>query len=303
PRPSSAPAEPEKTSRRARPARYRRIPRRARRSEALSGRPASSVPPPEPSTTIASAGATTDAPASQAARRLAAGVKADTMKSARAAAPSRRHARRGDEAVAGIIRAAAGTDAREGRVPDAPVRSGMTKRCRRWLAWLIASGVVASVAYTNRRALATAVQLMAPAELRWLIPAAVATLLLGALIYLTVVGILDPGRLSLALVPGATLAGLAAWLYVLQRDRRRLTSVALGAARHLARALGRRWPEESVRGFLDEYYAGKDIIRRRPGAFCRMLGLQYLAVGCDATALYMAFLALGQSPQAWVVLL
>ena len=133
--------------------------------------------------------------------------------------------------------------------------------------------------------------------------AAVATLLLGALIYLAVVGILDPGRLSLALVPGATLAGLAAWLYVLQRDRRRLTSVALGAARRLARALGRRWSEEPVRGFLDEYYAGKDIIRRRPGAFCRMLGFQYVAVGGDATALYMAFLALGQSPPAWVVLL
>ena len=34
-----------------------------------------------------------------------------------------------------------------------------------------------------------------------------------------------------------------------------------------------------------------------------MLGLPYLAVGCDAAALYMAFLALGQSPKAWVVLL
>ncbi len=275
-------------------------------------------------------------------------------------------------------------------MPNTRDRAGLTTRLAprrpRRLAWLMAPGIVAFVAYTNRQALATAVQLMGRAALWWLIPAAlaiagvylcraavygipltvlgysftrsflwatalvatsihqlipsggvsgyafltfalnqrgvpagkaslialidtlsnaaaVATLLLGSLVYLAIVGVLDAGRLSLALVPGAALVGLAAWLYVLQRDRHRLSAVVLGAASRLANSLGRRWSEEPIRGFLDEYYAGKDIIRRKPEAFCRMLGLPYLAVGCDAAALYMAFLALGQSPKAWVVLL
>ena len=266
------------------------------------------------------------------------------------------------------------------------MRQRLDPRLLRWLAWLLAPGVVAFVAYTNRRTLAMAFLLMEQATLWWLLPAglaiagvyccraavysipltllgdsvtrsflwatalvttaihqmipsggasgyafltfalnrrgvssgkaslialidtlsnaaAVGTLVLGSLIYLAVVGVLDTGRLPLALVPGVALVGLAGGLYVLQRDRRRLSAVVLGAASRLARWLGRGSAEEPVRAFLDEYYAGKDIIRSRPGAFGRMVGLQYLAVGCDGAALYMAFLALGQSPRAWIVLM
>jgi glycosyltransferase 2 family protein len=275
-------------------------------------------------------------------------------------------------------------------VPDSRDRTGMTrrvdKRRLRWLVWLIAPGVVAFAAYTNREALAAAVGLLGHARLWWLAPAAgaiagvylcratvysipltvlgysftrsflwatalvatsihqlipsggaagyafltfalsrrgvaagkaslialidtlssaaaVATLVLGSLVYLAGAGAVDPRRLALAALPAAALAGLAGWLYVLQRHRRRLSAVVLGAVGRLARVLGREWSEAPVRSFLDEYYAGKDIIRRQPGAFCRMVALQYLAVGCDAAALYMAFLALGESPRAWVVLM
>jgi glycosyltransferase 2 family protein len=133
--------------------------------------------------------------------------------------------------------------------------------------------------------------------------AAVATLVVSSLVYLAGTGALHPGRLALAVLPGAALAGVAAWLYVLQRQRQRLSAFVLGAVGWLARVLGRQWSMEPVRSFLNEYYAGKDIIRRRPGAFWRVIALQYLALGCDAAALYMAFLALGAAPRAWVVLM
>ena len=260
------------------------------------------------------------------------------------------------------------------------------RRLFRWLLWVIGPGVVASVAYTNRGALAMAVRLMREAALWWLVPAvlaicgvylcraavysvpltvlgysftrpflwstaliatslhqlvpaggasgyafltfalhrcgvpggqaslialidtlsyaiAVATLLIASLVYLLSGGGLLAGRLPLAFAPGILAATLAAYVYYLQRDQRRFTGLVIGLKNRLAALVGRAWADEPIRSFLDEYYAGKAVIRRHPGAFYRMVGLQYLAVGCDVAALYIAFLALGQPPKAWIVLM
>jgi hypothetical protein len=48
-----------------------------------------------------------------------------------------------------------------------------------------------------------------------------------------------------------------------------------------------------VRAFLDDYFRGKTLVARRRRAFAWMIGFQYVAVACDAAALYAAFLALG----------
>ncbi len=58
-----------------------------------------------------------------------------------------------------------------------------------------------------------------------------------------------------------------------------------------------------MRAFLREYYEGKRLIRGRRGMFSRMLGFQFLAVACDACALYMACLALDVTPPVWTVLM
>jgi uncharacterized protein (TIRG00374 family) len=255
----------------------------------------------------------------------------------------------------------------------------------RWLAWLIAPGVVAFVAYTNRDDLARAADLMGHASLAWMVPAAcaiggvylcraavyatplatlgfsftrsflwstalvatsvhqlvptggasgyafltfalhrrgvpggqaslialidtlsyavaVATLVIASVIYLATGGVLDARRLPLAVGPGLLAVALAGWVYHVQGDRARFTRLAVRIKDRLAARLGREWSDGPIRRFLDEYYAGKAVIRRRPGVFFRMIGFQFLAVGCDATALYMAFLALGLTPKVWVVL-
>ncbi|PYM07411.1 MAG: hypothetical protein DMD82_05445 [Candidatus Rokuibacteriota bacterium] len=254
----------------------------------------------------------------------------------------------------------------------------------RWLLWVIGPGVVASVAYANRGALAMAVRLMREAALWWLVPAilaiggvylcraavysvaltvlgysftrpflwstaliatslhqlvpaggasgyafltfalhrwgvpggqaslialidtlsyavAVATLLLAGLVYPLTGGVRGAGDLPLALAPGILAVTLAAYVYFLQRDPRRFTGLAIALKNRLAAVVGRRWADAPIRNFFDEYYAGKAVIQSHPGAFYRMVGFQYLAVGCDAAALYVAFLALGQSPPVWVV--
>lgn len=132
---------------------------------------------------------------------------------------------------------------------------------------------------------------------------ALATLVIASLLYLAATGGPPAWRLPVTFGPGLVVLALAAYLYALQGDQRRFTGLAGRLADRVAALLGRRWSGAPVRRFLDEYYAGKAAMRRRPSAFYRMLGLQYLAVGCDATALYLAFLALGRSPRLTVVLM
>jgi uncharacterized protein (TIRG00374 family) len=102
---------------------------------------------------------------------------------------------------------------------------------------------------------------------------------------------------------GVAILVFAGWVYRQQRDHPRFVARVLRVKSRLARWLGRDWPDAPVRQFLDEYYRGKAIIGRRPAAFAGMLGLQYLAVGCDAAALYASFLALGTRPAPWVVVM
>ena len=132
---------------------------------------------------------------------------------------------------------------------------------------------------------------------------AIATLVIGALVWLGVSGNLHVASLRGLFVPGVAILAIGVWIYWLQRDRRRFVPLVLRLGRRLVTALGRRWREEPVREFLDEFYRGKALILRRRRAFIGMLGLQYAAVACDATAVYTAFAALGRWPQPWVVLL
>lgn len=131
--------------------------------------------------------------------------------------------------------------------------------------------------------------------------AAVAMLVAGSLIYLAISETSAAGAIALGLAPGIGLVVLAAWVYALQRDRERFIPLALRLARRAGAVLHRQWPEAPIRRFLEEYYEGKAVIRRHPPAFYRMVGFQCLAVCCDAAALYMAFLAVGVAPKAWVV--
>src|SRR5262249_53663748 len=81
----------------------------------------------------------------------------------------------------------------------------------------------------------------------------------------------------------------------------RLERIVIGTKRRLERLLGRHWSDAPLRKFLAEYDRGKTMIARRPGGFVQMLALQYVAVGADAAALYLAFLALGVPPPPWTV--
>jgi uncharacterized protein (TIRG00374 family) len=92
-------------------------------------------------------------------------------------------------------------------------------------------------------------------------------------------------------------------VYWLQRDRSRCLRLVLKAERRLAGLFHSRWPEAGVRKFLDDYFHGKEIVSQRRRAFAWMIGFQYIAVACDAAALYSAFVALHLLPSVWVVLL
>ncbi len=133
--------------------------------------------------------------------------------------------------------------------------------------------------------------------------AAMATLVLATLAYLLVSGAVGAAGVGAAAGPGVLLLGLAGLMYVAQRDHGRLERLALGAKDRLARTLGRQWSDRPVRRFVDEYFAGKTVITRHRHAYLRMVGFQYLAVGCDAGALYLAFFALGLGPHPWTVLM
>jgi hypothetical protein len=132
---------------------------------------------------------------------------------------------------------------------------------------------------------------------------ALATLVAAAMIAVVAGGLSSPTRLLASFGPGFVLLVVFVWIYRLQRHRARFTRVVLRAQRALARLLGRAWDDERTRKFLGEYYEGKAVIRRRPGAFFGMIGFQYLAIAWDAAALYLCFLALGTRPPVGVVFL
>lgn len=131
---------------------------------------------------------------------------------------------------------------------------------------------------------------------------AVATLLVAAAAYLALTGRLELETVGGALAPGAVIVALASYAYHLQRDRRRCTAVVLRLAARLGFASsGSRWSDDTIRAFLDQYFEAKTVMAARHTAFARMVALQYLAFACDATALYLAFRALGLGPAAWLV--
>lgn len=132
---------------------------------------------------------------------------------------------------------------------------------------------------------------------------AVATLVVSALVALGATGNLDVAAFRSLFVAGVLILAVGVWIYWLQRERRRFAPLVLRLSRRVVTSLGRRWREEPVCEFLDEFYRAKALIRRRRGAFFGMVGLQYATVACDAAALYTAFAALGQWPRPWVVVL
>ncbi len=131
---------------------------------------------------------------------------------------------------------------------------------------------------------------------------AAATLVIIALIDIGLTGALK-ARALLAFAPGTVLAALAVWVYWRQRDRAGFIRLVLHLQKRMARLLRARWPEAPVRDFLEEYYRGKAVLARHPGAFLRMIGLQYLAVGADASAVYLTFVAVGADPSPVVIFL
>jgi uncharacterized protein (TIRG00374 family) len=121
---------------------------------------------------------------------------------------------------------------------------------------------------------------------------AAATLVVAAVVYLGLRGGL-PGRILLVgFGPGLIIVAAGALVYWLQRDRQRFVPLVLTLQQKAGALLGRRWPEAPTRAFLDEYYAGKAVIGRRPLIFGRMVGLQYLAVGADGATLYFTLVSL-----------
>jgi len=132
---------------------------------------------------------------------------------------------------------------------------------------------------------------------------AVATLVITALVWLAVTGNLHIAAFQTLFVAGVAFLAVGGWLYWLQRERQRLTPIVLRVGRRVVTWLGRRWREEPVHEYLEEFYRGKALIGRRPRAFIGMMGLQYVAVGCDAAVLYTSFVALGDWPRFWIVLL
>jgi uncharacterized protein (TIRG00374 family) len=122
---------------------------------------------------------------------------------------------------------------------------------------------------------------------------AAATLVIAALLYLGFGGGL-PGRILLVgFGPGLAIVALGGLVYWLQRDRRRFVPLGLRLQQKVGALLGRAWPDEPLRAFLDDYYKGKEVVGRHPRIFGRMVLLQYVAVGADGTALYLTLVSLG----------
>src|SRR5690349_5188083 len=133
--------------------------------------------------------------------------------------------------------------------------------------------------------------------------AALATLVVAGASYLLAAGIIGSRSLVTSFAPGLLLVVLALGAYWLQRDAARCRRLVLAAARRVTRLVGVRSHTTGVEQFLDEYFRAKAILSRRPRAWAWMMSWQYVAVVCDASAVYAAFLALGALPRPWVVLL
>ncbi len=133
--------------------------------------------------------------------------------------------------------------------------------------------------------------------------ASLGVLVIVSLAYLAVRGSLQLGRLGTVLGPGAVALVVGIWIYRRQRDRHRFVAAVLHGKNVLASLVGRHWPDAPIATFFDEYYEGKSLISRRPRAFLKMIGLQFLAVVCDTAALYLAFLAIGLAPNVVQVLI
>jgi glycosyltransferase 2 family protein len=129
----------------------------------------------------------------------------------------------------------------------------------------------------------------------------IATLVVVSLIYLTLSGDLRIHGVLVALGPAAVIIVLVAYVYRLQTERESFVQLVLRWKNRFASLLRRRWSDQPIRNFLDQYYDGKELIRRHRGAFYTMVGLQYLAIGCDCVALYLVLAALGVFPRVWVV--
>jgi uncharacterized protein (TIRG00374 family) len=133
--------------------------------------------------------------------------------------------------------------------------------------------------------------------------AALATLVAGGVGYLLAAGIMGSRSLATAFAPGLVLVGLGLGVYWVQRDRARCRRAVLATHRRLAGLVGARGQPSTLQQFLDDYFKAKEILGRRGRAFARMMSWQYVAVACDAAAVYSVFVALGTWPPLWVVLL
>jgi hypothetical protein len=131
--------------------------------------------------------------------------------------------------------------------------------------------------------------------------AAMATLVAASLAWLAATGLLPAGVAGGLVVPGLGVVAAIAGLWWFQRDQTRLALAVLRLKDGVARRLGRRWPDEPIHRFLGQFFEGKAVIGRHPRSFLRMVGLQYITVGCDVAALYLAFVALGRRPSPDVV--
>jgi uncharacterized protein (TIRG00374 family) len=132
---------------------------------------------------------------------------------------------------------------------------------------------------------------------------ATGTLVIAALAYVGVAGGIEPTALAIGFGPGAALFGVGVWVYALQRNAARFIPLVLRTGRRVFARLRLPWREAGVRGFLEEYYRGKAMISHHPRSFLAMIGLQYVAVLLDASALACAFAALGAVPPVWIVFL
>src|SRR5262245_9846131 len=122
---------------------------------------------------------------------------------------------------------------------------------------------------------------------------ATATLVIGALCWAGAAGALRGPALILGFAPGSALVAVGVWIYWLQRKRARFVRHVLRLERWLTQRFGVRSRARQIRAFLDDFYQGKAVLARHPGAFVWMIALQYLVVVADTGILYFTFLALG----------
>ncbi len=128
---------------------------------------------------------------------------------------------------------------------------------------------------------------------------ALGSLVVVVLVHLAFGASISRAIVGLGLVPGLMLLALAGAFYYLQRNRERFEGFVLKTKTYAARLLRRRWPDAPVHRFVDEYFAGKRLIVRRPWRFAIMVGWQYGGMVCNCAALYLIFYALGVVPSVW----